>query len=434
MTVEEYLAVLDAHGVSHGVLTAPSFYGTDNSLLLSALDAADGRLRGTVIVEPDIDRATLAAMDRRGVVGIRLNWVRRDTLPDVDSGDYRRLFATVRDLDWHVEIYLEGPKLATCCRAFASPASRSSSITSATPDPAQGVACTGFQAALAGVRAGDTWVKLSAPYRLGGVDPQRYVDALLDAGGPQQLVWASDWPFVSHENEITYPQCVGVAGATGFPTRTSSHRARDNAARLFRSAFARAANLASTRRLHDDIANSSARRRDGFAWARRGRRRGAQAHHPHRAGRRHRRLLPRARARKRSRILSEPIIVMNVPGAGGTIGVAQMVRARPTARRVAAVWLGPVTVSPNTMKVPYTPNDYIPVIQVSSAPYVLCVHPDFPASDGKGLIAELQQESRQVHLRQRRRRRPGPARHRAHPARDRHVARATCRSRAPAKR
>ena len=38
VTVEEYLAVLDRHGVAHGVLTAPSFYGTDNSLLLAALD------------------------------------------------------------------------------------------------------------------------------------------------------------------------------------------------------------------------------------------------------------------------------------------------------------------------------------------------------------------------------------------------------------
>jgi len=55
-SVEEYLAVLDAHGISHGVLTAPSFYGTDDSLLLDALDRAAGRLRGTVIVAPDIDR------------------------------------------------------------------------------------------------------------------------------------------------------------------------------------------------------------------------------------------------------------------------------------------------------------------------------------------------------------------------------------------
>jgi tripartite-type tricarboxylate transporter receptor subunit TctC len=97
----------------------------------------------------------------------------------------------------------------------------------------------------------------------------------------------------------------------------------------------------------------------------------------------------RVLAREAESALNEPVVVLNVPGAGGTIGVAQMVRAAPDGQTVAAVWLGPVTVSPNTMKVPYTPSDYIPVIQVSSAPYVLCVHPDFPASDGQSFIAEL---------------------------------------------
>ena len=87
--------------------------------------------------------------------------------------------------------------------------------------------------------------------------------------------------------------------------------------------------------------------------------------------------------------LGEPVVIMNVPGAGGTIGVAQMVRAAPDGQTVAGVWLGPITVSPNTMKVQYSPADYIPVVQVSSAPYVLCVHPDFPANDGAGLIAEI---------------------------------------------
>jgi tripartite-type tricarboxylate transporter receptor subunit TctC len=97
----------------------------------------------------------------------------------------------------------------------------------------------------------------------------------------------------------------------------------------------------------------------------------------------------RVLAREVEPFLKEPVIIVNVPGAGGTIGVAQVVRAAPDGQTVAAVWLGPVTVSPHTMKVPYTPNDYIPVIQVSSAPYVLCVHPDFPATDGKSLIEEL---------------------------------------------
>jgi tripartite-type tricarboxylate transporter receptor subunit TctC len=87
--------------------------------------------------------------------------------------------------------------------------------------------------------------------------------------------------------------------------------------------------------------------------------------------------------------LNEPIIITNVAGAGGTIGVTQLTRAAPDGQTVAGVWLGPITVAPNTSKVPYTPNDYVPIVQMSSAPYVMCVHPEFPANDGGALIAEL---------------------------------------------
>ncbi|HEX5863347.1 MAG TPA: amidohydrolase family protein [Casimicrobiaceae bacterium] len=207
-TVEEYLAVLDAHDISHGLLTAPSFYGTDNTLLLDALDRAAGRLRGTVIVAPDIDRAALEAMDARGAVGIRLNWFRRASLPDAASANYRRLFAAVRDLGWHVEIYIEGPLLAPLLPQIRASGAKVVVDHFGGPAPARGVACAGFQRVLEGVRAGDTFVKLSGSYRQGGADCQPYVDALLDAGGPQQLVWASDWPFLSHEDHVTYEDCV----------------------------------------------------------------------------------------------------------------------------------------------------------------------------------------------------------------------------------
>ena len=94
-------------------------------------------------------------------------------------------------------------------------------------------------------------------------------------------------------------------------------------------------------------------------------------------------------AKEATPFFKDPIVVINVPGAGGTIGVAQMVHSSPDGQTLAAVWLGPVTVSPHTMKVAYTPNDYIPVIQLTSAPYVFCVHPDFAATEGKSFIEEL---------------------------------------------
>jgi predicted TIM-barrel fold metal-dependent hydrolase len=231
-TVDELIGVLDAHGVSHAVLTAPSFYGADNSLLLEALDAYPLRLRGTVILQPETDERALARLARRGVVGVRLNWVRRHALPDLSSGGYPAFLERVRALGWHVELYLEGPKLAEVL-----PRLRDAGLTVVLDHfgapGAQGLRDAGFVAALRGVRAGDTFVKLSAPYRLGGADPRPYVDALLDAGGPAQLVWASDWPFVGHEDSVTYRGCVDDLAAW-IPDPQTRHVVRvDTPARLF---------------------------------------------------------------------------------------------------------------------------------------------------------------------------------------------------------
>ena len=88
-------------------------------------------------------------------------------------------------------------------------------------------------------------------------------------------------------------------------------------------------------------------------------------------------------------LLEASIIIINTGGAGGTIGVSQLVRSAPDGMTLGGVFMGPITVAPHTVKTPYTMDDYIPVIQLTSAPYVLCVRPDFPASDGKSFIEAL---------------------------------------------
>jgi predicted TIM-barrel fold metal-dependent hydrolase len=206
--VEEYIAVLDTHGVARGVLTQPSFYGTDNSLLLQALARYPDRLRGTGIVAPAAGEAELAALRRGGVRGLRLNWFHRDTLPDARGADYQRLFARARDLDLHVELYLEGAKMPDVLPAIRASGAKIVLDHFGSPEPAAGVAGAGFRAVLDAVSAGSTWVKLSAPYRLGGGPAKPYVDALMTAGGPDRLVWASDWPWVSFEKGRTYAGCL----------------------------------------------------------------------------------------------------------------------------------------------------------------------------------------------------------------------------------
>jgi len=65
-----------------------------------------------------------------------------------------------------------------------------------------------FREAFAGMRAGDRWSSCRDRIALDGADPRQYVEALFEAGGPRQLVWASDWPFVGLEDTITYGMCI----------------------------------------------------------------------------------------------------------------------------------------------------------------------------------------------------------------------------------
>ncbi|MGQ4274921.1 amidohydrolase family protein [Terrihabitans sp. B22-R8] len=202
--VEEYLDVLDSFGMSHGVLTQPSFYGTDNSMLLDALARYPDRLRGTVIVDLDISEQRLAELKAAGVCGIRLNWFQRERLPNI--AEYANLFGLLRELDLHVEVYIEGTKLPSLMPTIQESGVSVVLDHFAAPDPLLRTECPGFRSALKALEGGRCHVKLSAPYRLGDAPIQPYVDALMAAGGPEHLVWGSDWPWVSNATGRDYRQ------------------------------------------------------------------------------------------------------------------------------------------------------------------------------------------------------------------------------------
>lgn len=201
---ETFRALLDNHCITHAVLTAPSFLGTDNSYLVAALVQSGGRWRGTVIIDPQIEHAKLDEMQRAGVVGIRLNFFQRAETPDLGSPEYQRLFAHLAERGWHVEIYVEGPRLARLLPLITASGVNVVVDHFGSPDPNAGLQCLGFKAVLAAVGAGCTWVKLSAPYRLGSVDAVVYAEVLLRECGPERLLWGSDWPWTQNAAGKTY--------------------------------------------------------------------------------------------------------------------------------------------------------------------------------------------------------------------------------------
>ncbi|MFD4839314.1 amidohydrolase family protein [Achromobacter sp. NPDC058515] len=205
----EYLALLDAHGLSHGVLVQPSFLGADNSHMVQALRAAPERLRGVAVVGKDISESELQALARAGVVGIRLNLIGLE-LPALEAPAWQALLSRVNALGWHVEIHLQAARLrgvmpvllAAGCRVVVDHFGR--------PDAALGVSDPGFQYLLRQADSGRVWVKLSAPYRnwaapACAASDRLAAQQLLDAYTPERLMWGSDWPHTEHRHLASYP-------------------------------------------------------------------------------------------------------------------------------------------------------------------------------------------------------------------------------------
>lgn len=206
-TVEQYLATLDAHGVERGVIAAASPYGDYNDYVIASVRGSS-RLRATVIVEPTVERYVLEQMKKDNIVGVRLPFISLQALPDLTTFEYQRTLRRFRDLDWHVHLHLDGPRLPQVLPALEASGVKLVVDHFGRPDPRLGVKCAGFQMMLRLMENGRTWVKVSAAYRLGREAAAAYGRELLRLMGPDRLLWASDCPFVGHEKDVKYQETI----------------------------------------------------------------------------------------------------------------------------------------------------------------------------------------------------------------------------------
>ncbi|MBS0638764.1 MAG: amidohydrolase family protein [Proteobacteria bacterium] len=202
--VAAYLAELDTHGVRYAVLAAASLYDDYNDYQIEAV-RRHKRLRTTVIIPPTTDPYIMRMMRDDGVVGVRFQWRTVAQPPDITTPDYKRFLRRIRDLDWHVHVNDVGPRLPPTIAALEAAGVKIVIDHFGRPDPTKGVACAGFQAMLRAMQRGATWVKLSGGYRQEPPEAAAtYARALLAEGGPQRLLWGSDWPFAAFESSVTY--------------------------------------------------------------------------------------------------------------------------------------------------------------------------------------------------------------------------------------
>ena len=196
-SLDQYLAMLDRHGIARGVLVQPSVYGHDHRCLLDALDRSGGRLRGIAVPSPDATTQDLAAMHERGIRGVRCNLMNPGGLSPAAVAAWQ---PALREMGWHVQLHIPVDQLAGWAQlveSFDIPVvvDHMGRPTPGCLDPES----PAFTQLIRFVRAGQCFVKLSAPYRLssdsGLADVTPLARAFLDANQCACL-WGTDWPHV----------------------------------------------------------------------------------------------------------------------------------------------------------------------------------------------------------------------------------------------
>ena len=84
--------------------------------------------------------------------------------------------------------------------------------------------------------------------------------------------------------------------------------------------------------------------------------------------------------------LGQPIVIINMAGAGGTIGTADGLRQRGDGYTLVFTGSGPLVTQPFILDLPYNENDYTVISQLSNTPRIIVAHPKAPFNDCKGMM------------------------------------------------
>jgi predicted TIM-barrel fold metal-dependent hydrolase len=200
--LQDWMTLTQGVGVTRGVWVQPSFLGTDNSLMVSALKTHPDVLRGVAVMSAMAEAQELEALHAVGVRGLRLNLagISHD-IPEWTQAE--SVWHAMHQLGWHLELHTDQGALP---KVLAQLPTDIPLVVDHMGKPNKAHARDASMAALiARAKQVPAYVKLSGAYRLGNVDAASLARIWLHELGPSALLWGSDWPCTNHEQLASYP-------------------------------------------------------------------------------------------------------------------------------------------------------------------------------------------------------------------------------------
>lgn len=218
----KWLAHQQQRGIKGGVIVQVSFLGTDNSELCSALTKLDPRrFSGVAVVALDVSDDVLDQLALASVRGVRWNLVHGKEMPDLASKTVQAFFRKLRQYDLHLEIQLEGPRLAPVLARLtdqgvpiivdhfglpSDPVPNRDPMVMATKNLTD---------------ASSLYFKFSAHYRT-PFDLTDHAHALLSKLEENHVVWGSDWPHTQHETKTNFAGVQSLCDDWGFTSDSAA--------------------------------------------------------------------------------------------------------------------------------------------------------------------------------------------------------------------
>lgn len=196
----------DHLGLSRNVIVQASCHGTDNSATVAAIAACGAAARGVAVVDPDITDAELQALHKRGIRGVRFNFLKR--LVDHAPRDrFIEIAKRIEPLGWHVVVYFEADLLDDLTPFLQSLPTTVVIDHMGRPDIKQGPdgeEITRFRAFMDAHP--NFWTKVSGAERLSEQGPPfddfASVVAPIVARYPDRVLWGTDWPHPNMQDNV----------------------------------------------------------------------------------------------------------------------------------------------------------------------------------------------------------------------------------------
>lgn len=201
-SANDYRKNLKDFNFTHGVLIQPSFLGTDNSYIFSAINEFDN-LRAVAVINPNEYEVLIPQINK--ICGIRLNLIGKDK-PDFTSNEWQECLKFLKQNNLHVEIHKELDLIEPIIKELYEMNAKIVIDHLARPSKTN----ANLLDELKKYSNGDIYFKVSGFYRLS--DDLKFAkdvfNKLLSFYKKDRFVFGSDWPHTNYESLINYEKAV----------------------------------------------------------------------------------------------------------------------------------------------------------------------------------------------------------------------------------